>query len=41
MAKVELKQPVVNEIKELLTDAQSGVLVLDLIHIWKMRSSMI
>ena len=28
MAKVELKQPVVNEIKELLTDAQSAVLVL-------------
>ena len=27
MAKVELKQPVVNEIKELLTDAQSAVLV--------------
>ena len=29
MAKVELKQPVVNEIKELLTDAQSAVLVSD------------
>ena len=27
MAKVELKQPIVNEIKELLTDAQSAVLV--------------
>ena len=26
MAKVELKQPVVNEIKELLTDAQSASL---------------
>ena len=27
MAKVELKQPIVDEIKELLTDAQSAVLV--------------
>ena len=27
MAKVELKQPIVDEIKELLADAQSAVLV--------------